>query len=139
MINAPHSALKAPTVACLLGRVWRIAEFFHCSTTASHKLKEKQRLLELPEVHELVTDVVTWWNSPLEMLDRFLEQQPAISAALLSVRGSKQDLCTLTEVDIMVAEDVALQPLKAATLSVFAPMHAAPKGDELCPPGLHSD
>lgn len=74
----------------------------------------------------------------MEMLDRFLEQQPAISAVLLSpeVSRNKKDLCTLTEADITVAEDVvkALQPLKAATLvmseersptlSVIAPLHA---------------
>ncbi|KAI2646307.1 E3 SUMO-protein ligase ZBED1 [Labeo rohita] len=61
----------------------------------------------------------------------------AISAALLSpeVRRSEKDLCTLTEEDITVAEDIvkALQPMKSstlvmsgentATLSVNAPLH----------------
>ena len=131
---ASQAALK---VVRLLGRVRHITSFFHRSTTASHKLKEKQRLLGLP-VHKLVTDVVTRWNSTVEMLDRFLEQQPAISAALLSseVHRNEKDLCTLTEADITVAEDVvkALQPLKAATLvmseersptlPVIAPLHA---------------
>ncbi|XP_076843678.1 E3 SUMO-protein ligase ZBED1-like [Brachyhypopomus gauderio] len=72
------------------------------------------------------------------MLERFLEQQPAISATLLSpeVRRNESDLCTLSELDITVAEDVvkALGPLKTATLvmsekksptlSVIAPLHA---------------
>lgn len=80
-------------------------------------------------------DVVTRWNSALEMLERFLEQQPAISAALLSpeVRRSEKDL---KEDDITAAEDVvrALKPMKTATqvmseektptLSVIAPLHA---------------
>ncbi len=43
-----QAALKIPAVAHLLGRVRRIAPFFHRSTTARHKLKEKQRILELP-------------------------------------------------------------------------------------------
>lgn len=87
--------------------------------------------------HKLVIDVVTR-NSALEMLERFLEQQPASLAALLSpeVRRNESDLCILTEVDITVTEDVvkALQPLKAATLvmseeksptlSVIVPLHA---------------
>ncbi|XP_078145354.1 E3 SUMO-protein ligase ZBED1-like isoform X2 [Centroberyx gerrardi] len=82
-----------------------------------------QRILELP-AHKLVIDVVTRWNSALEMLERFLEQQPAILAALLSpeVRRNEEDMVK------------ALQPLKAATLvmseeksptlSVVAPLHA---------------
>ncbi|KAL3981340.1 homeodomain interacting protein kinase [Sarotherodon galilaeus] len=96
-----------------------------------------QKILKLP-THKLVTDGVTRWNSTLEMLERFLEQQPAISAALLSpeVRRSDGDLCTLTEADITDGEDIvkALKPLKAATLlmseeksptlSIIAPLYA---------------
>ena len=72
------------------------------------------------------------------MLERFLEQQPAISAALLSpeVRRNERDLCTLKDDDITDAEDVvkALKPMKRATqvmseektptLSVIAPLHS---------------
>ncbi|XP_027875909.1 zinc finger BED domain-containing protein 1-like [Xiphophorus couchianus] len=54
------------------------------------------------------------------MLERFLEQQPAVSAALLApeVRKQEKDLCSLTETDITAAEDIAqaLKPLKKATL-----------------------
>ncbi|KAJ4940992.1 hypothetical protein JOQ06_027279 [Pogonophryne albipinna] len=81
-------------------------------------LKEKQRLLQLPE-HKLMTDVVTRWNSAHDMLERFLEQQPAICAALLwrEVRKTEKDLCTLTESDVTTAEEVviALKPMKEAT------------------------
>lgn len=75
---ASQAALKIPSVARLIGRVRRIAAFFHRSTTASHMLKEKQKLLNLRQ-HKLVIDVVTRWNSSQEMLERFLEQQPAIT------------------------------------------------------------
>nr|XP_010776357.1 PREDICTED: zinc finger BED domain-containing protein 1-like [Notothenia coriiceps] len=96
----------------------RIVNFFRRSTTANHMLKEKQRLLQLPE-HKLMTDVVTRWNSAHDMLERFLEQQPAICAALLSseVRKTEKDLCTLTESDVTTAEEVvsALKPMKEAT------------------------
>lgn len=114
-----------------------IAKFFHRSTTATRILKEKQTLLQL-KADKLTLDVVTRWNSALEMLERFLEQQPAISAALLSpeVRRSEKDLCSLKEDDITAAEDVvrALKPMKTATqvmseektptLSVIVPLHA---------------
>lgn len=120
---------------------------------ARHKLKEAQGLLGLP-VHRLVADVVTRWNSIVEILDRFLEQQPALSVALLSpeVRRNEKDLCTLTESDITVAEDVVkvLQPLRAvtlvmseersSTLSVIAPLPARLLDQISCaPPQLHSD
>lgn len=52
------------------------------------------------------------------MLERFLEQQPAICAALLSseVRRSGSDICTLNENDITDAEDItqALRPMLVA-------------------------
>ncbi|KAJ4919271.1 hypothetical protein JOQ06_022231 [Pogonophryne albipinna] len=132
---AAQRALKITAVARLLGRVRRIVNFFRQSTTANHMLKEKQRLLQLPE-HKLMTDVVTRWNSAHNMLERFLEQQPAICAALLSseVRKTEKDLCTLTESDVTTAEEVvsALKPMKEATqymskektptLSVIAPL-----------------
>ncbi|XP_052399237.1 E3 SUMO-protein ligase ZBED1-like [Carassius gibelio] len=132
---AAQRALKITAVARLLGRVRRIVSFFRRSTTASHMLKEKQRLLRLPE-HKLMTDVVTRWNSAHDMLERFLEQQPAICATLLSseVRKTEKDLCTLTESDVTTAEEVvsALKPMKEATqymskektptLSVVAPL-----------------
>ncbi|XP_049447026.1 E3 SUMO-protein ligase ZBED1-like isoform X1 [Epinephelus fuscoguttatus] len=104
-----------------LARVRRIATFFRRSTTANHILKEKQKLLQLP-AHKLTVDVVTRWNSALDTLERFLEQQPAISATLLSqdVRRNEKDLCTLTEEDVTIAEDLvrALKPVKEATLAM---------------------
>ncbi|XP_039510910.1 E3 SUMO-protein ligase ZBED1-like [Pimephales promelas] len=80
---ASQAALKLPAISRLLGRVRRIVTFFHRSANANKVFKEKQRLLNLP-CRKLTIDVVTRWNSALDMLDRFLEQQPAISAALLS-------------------------------------------------------
>ena len=115
---ACQRALKLPALSKLLAKIRRIVSFFHRSTVGAHQLEEKQKLLGLP-CHKLITDVSTRWNSAYEMVDRFLEQQPAICAALLSpqVRKGEADLCTLTETDVSNAEDVvkALKPMKDAT------------------------
>lgn len=54
------------------------------------------------------------------MLERFLEQQPAVCAALLSqeVRKGATEIFTRTESDISCSEDVinSLKPIKDATL-----------------------
>lgn len=134
---ASQRALKVSAVSRLLGRIRCIAMFFHRSTTAKHQLQEKQKLLGLP-CHKLKIDVSTRWNSTYEMVDRFLEQQPAVCAALLSpvVRRAETDVCTLSEADVSNAEDVmkALKPIKdvttlmseesSPTVSLIAPLHA---------------
>lgn len=116
---ASQRALKLPAVARLLGHVRRISTFFKRSTTASHLLQQKQKLLELPE-HKLITDVVTRWNSVHDMLEHFLEQQPTVSAALLSnkLRKTEKEVCTLCESDITSAAEIvdAMKPMKIATL-----------------------
>ncbi|KAM8766865.1 E3 SUMO-protein ligase ZBED1-like [Acanthopagrus schlegelii] len=87
---ASQAGLKVPAVSRLLARVRRIATFFHRSTMANHILKEKQKLLQLP-AHKL-TDV----------------------------RRNEKDLCTLTEEDVTIAEDLVrvLKPMKEATLAM---------------------
>lgn len=134
---ASQRALKPPAVARLLVRVRRVTGFFHRSATACHALEQKQKLLELP-VHRLVTDVATRWNSAFDMVVQFLEQQPAVTAALLSleVRKKEKEISTFTEFDIANAEEFiqAMKPVKVATcvmsdethatISVIAPLHA---------------
>lgn len=134
---ASQKALKLPAVTKLLARVRRITSFFHRSTVANHLLEENQNLLSLKN-HKLKTDVSTRWNSAYNMVERLLEQQPAVCAALLSprVRKKDSDVATLTEADISNAEDLitALKPMKDATtlmsqkknptVSLIAPVHA---------------
>uniref|UniRef100_A0A3P8P8X8 BED-type domain-containing protein n=1 Tax=Astatotilapia calliptera TaxID=8154 RepID=A0A3P8P8X8_ASTCA len=134
---ASQRALNLPAVARVLGRVRRITGFFNRSTVANHALEQKQKMLQLL-THKLKTDVCTRWNSAYDMLQRFLEQQPAICAALLSpeVRKSSTDIFTLNETDIGNTEEIvrALKSMqvvttvmseeKNPTLSLVAPLLA---------------
>lgn len=68
-------------IARLLGKVRRIVSFFHHSPTAGHILERKQELLGLAK-HRLIKDMTTRWNSRYGMLERYVEQQTAVYAAL---------------------------------------------------------
>ena len=94
-------------MARVLGRVRRIVGFFNRSSTAAHLFRENQKKQDLPK-HKLIQDVCTRWNSSYDMLQRFLEQQPAVYAALTSkeLRGKATDVSTLSDDDIRVAQDV---------------------------------
>ncbi|MBN3302803.1 ZBED4 protein, partial [Amia calva] len=113
---ATQAGLGVPRVTRSLGRVRRVAAFFHRSSTATAVLMSKQKLLQLPS-HKLIMDVTTRWNSTLDMLDRYLEQQAAIAAALTSPEIRQNARNTLDSCDITDAEDLVklLNPLKTAT------------------------
>ncbi|KAF3847203.1 hypothetical protein F7725_020231, partial [Dissostichus mawsoni] len=115
---ASKAGLNVNRASRLLGRVRRVAAFFHRSSTATAVLATKQGMLNLP-AHKLIMDVVTRWNSSLDMLERYLEQQQAIAATLLSaeVRRNAREIDTLEPADITDAEDMVrlLSPLKKAT------------------------
>ncbi|XP_051506673.1 uncharacterized protein LOC127413511 isoform X2 [Myxocyprinus asiaticus] len=69
-------------------------------------------------------DVVTRWNSSMEILERYLEQQTAIMAALLSteVRKNAHQLDTLDSADISDAKEIVnlLKPLKKKATTVLS-------------------
>lgn len=116
---AAQRALKLNTVSRVLGRVRRITGYFHRSTTACEALKVSQKALGL-EDHKLQINVATRWNSAYEMVDRFLEQQPAICAALANPgvrKNNTADTSTLSDAEIKHAEEItmALRPMRDAT------------------------
>lgn len=109
--------------------------FFYLSATAPRALEQKQRLLELP-AHRLIN---RHSNKVQQCVwQRFLEQQPAAVAALLSpgVRKTEKVSSTFNESDISNAEEFiqTLKPIRVAicfmseethpTFSTKAPLHA---------------
>ncbi|XP_056022020.1 E3 SUMO-protein ligase ZBED1-like [Ostrea edulis] len=115
---ACQRGLKVPALGRLLGRIRKVVCFFHRSSTATAVLKAKQGQLSLT-VHKLVQDVQTRWNSSFDMIQRYLEQEPAIHAALSSPEVKKpiKDIVTLSSNDISDAEQImkVLEPLKTVT------------------------
>ena len=134
---ACQRGLKVPALSRLLGRIRKVVGFFHRSTTAAAVLKSKQVQLDLPQ-HKLVQDVQTRWNSSYDMIKRYLEQEPAIHAALSSpdVKKNLKDVVTLSCDDMSQAEHImnVLEPLKTVTnimcsertptVSLISPMKA---------------
>ena len=115
---ATQRGLQVPLMSRLLGRIRKIVTFFHRSTTANALLKSKQKLLNLPQ-HKLICDVSTRWNSSYDMMSRYLEQQPAVYATLLSpeIRKNFKELVTLSDDDLTNAQEAVavLKPLKTVT------------------------
>ena len=78
---AVQDALAVKGVKNALARAKKVVEHFNHSRLDSEELKVKQKQLDLPP-HCLIQDVVTRWNSTLDMASRLCEQQAAIAAVL---------------------------------------------------------
>lgn len=114
---ASQKALQVDTAAKLLGKVRRVVGFLHRNTRGAEILREKQQQLSLP-AHKLIQDVSTRWNSFFDMLQRFLEQQPAVFATLMSREIRKgEEMNSVNERDICKAEDIIklMAPAKVVT------------------------
>ena len=118
---ATQKSLDVNQMSRILSKVRKIVGFFHRSTTAAAVYDGKQKDLKLPD-HKLIHDVKTRWNSSLEMIERYLEQQAAVYAALTedSVKKNVKDLITLSDSDIKVMEAAVevLKPLKTVTTTL---------------------
>ena len=79
---AVEKAFHLSDVMSVLGRVRKLVGHFKKSSKATYSLREKQQLLGLPQ-HELIQQCDTRWGSVYNMLERFMEQQPALCAVLL--------------------------------------------------------
>ena len=82
-----RKALDLPAVKKVIARCKKCIAHFNKSTKEIYKLREKQKLLKLPE-HELIQDCITRWGSTLHMLERIQEQQAAIAAVLMEGRNT---------------------------------------------------
>ncbi|CAL9685086.1 unnamed protein product [Knipowitschia caucasica] len=104
---AAQSLYSSSLVAQWTAKIRAIIVWMKRSSMAKVVLREKQDVLKLPQ-HSMILDVRTRWNSLYLMIERFLEQYPAIQAASLDQRLRKNmerdRLDRLTEGDFTKAE-----------------------------------
>ena len=84
---AVKQGLKVARVQRIIGQCKAIVSHFKRSTMETYKLREKQKLLKLPQ-HMLVQDCETCWGSTLCMLQHLMEERTVISAVLVEGKDS---------------------------------------------------
>uniref|UniRef100_A0A8C4GH43 Zinc finger BED domain-containing protein 1 n=1 Tax=Dicentrarchus labrax TaxID=13489 RepID=A0A8C4GH43_DICLA len=111
-----QKALQVDTVSALLVKMRRIVTYFHKSPKACEALHEIQTQLHLKH-HKPVHDVSTMWNSSLEMMERFWEQQPAVTLSLTTRRVKTKGLPSITDEELTLLPEIIklMTPLKVAT------------------------
>ncbi|XP_072309606.1 E3 SUMO-protein ligase ZBED1-like [Eucyclogobius newberryi] len=85
-----QKVMHVPTVSSMLAIMRPPITYFRNSYLAKVVLKEKQVALGKPN-HTLILDCKTRWNSSYLMVERFVEQYPAVVAASLKERIKKKD------------------------------------------------
>ncbi|KAM3850019.1 E3 SUMO-protein ligase ZBED1-like [Diretmus argenteus] len=131
---AAQKVFKIPSVDKWAAQIRAVIVWFKRSSMANIVLKEKQDLIftkpNQPTVpdpqkkHTLILDVKTRWNSFYLMMERFMEQYPAIQAAALDPRVRKpmtnDNLVHLKDEDFHKAEEFVdiMKILYTSTLCV---------------------
>ncbi len=111
-----QAGLDVPRIRHAISMCSRLVAHFRRSSKATYALEEKQRALSVSE-HNLIQDVVTRWNSTFDMIERILEQQTPICAALVDLK--RMDLLPRDE-EFLLCEALVqvLQPFKHITETV---------------------
>ena len=85
---AVEKAMAIQGVSRVIVHCHQLTSHFHRSTNASYVLKRKQTDLRSPQ-HSLTHNVITRWNSSYCMVERVVELQQPICAALLELKRSE--------------------------------------------------
>ncbi|XP_013767335.1 uncharacterized protein LOC106456263 [Pundamilia nyererei] len=120
---AAQKVYDIPAVSSWCAKIRSVVVWLKRSSLSKTVLREKQRILNLPE-HNVILDVKTRWNSLFLMVKRFMEQFDAIQAAALDQRlrkpMEKDKLERFTHTDLIKAEEFikCMQVLYTSTMCV---------------------
>ncbi|XP_049460938.1 uncharacterized protein LOC125906366 [Epinephelus fuscoguttatus] len=105
---AAQKLYTEPTVSKWAARIQAVVVWLRKASLAKPVMKEKQRLLNLPQ-HAMVLDMRTRWNTLYLMIEQFVEQYSAIQAASLDPRlrmsMERDRLERITDQDFRRAEE----------------------------------
>lgn len=111
---ATDKALAIDRVSSALSRLRKTVSAFSRSPKMSRLLLEKQTDLGLPQ-KKLLHDTPTRWSSGYDMVERFLEQQPAVSAALATERKKWHLMPRDSDITTLETVKEVLGPLRRFT------------------------
>ncbi|XP_033725237.1 zinc finger BED domain-containing protein 1-like [Pecten maximus] len=113
------NSLQSNNISRLTSKGRRLVTLFHSSTSAHDFLSQKQRQLEIKGAgHRLLNDVPTRWNSTLLMLERLIEQMPALMAVASDENVSKNIRTTLQNT-VFSFEETSIADKVMALLTPF--------------------
>lgn len=102
--------MKDPRIDRAVGLCKKLVGCFSYSWRRKRELAEAQKELKLPE-HKLKIECPTRWGSRQAMVQRVLEQLPAISHVLSSDRKARHLVPTWQDVEVLEALNKTLSPL----------------------------
>ncbi|XP_015256757.1 PREDICTED: zinc finger BED domain-containing protein 1-like, partial [Cyprinodon variegatus] len=119
---AINKGLDIDSVSGALSRLRKTVAAFTRSPKMTRQLKKKQKDLKLPE-HRLIHDEPTRWDSTFEMVDRFTEQQQAVSAVLAEDRKKWYLMPKDSDITILETVKEVLSPLSSFTDALSGEKH----------------
>ena len=106
-------SMEIPQVSKALARARRVVSHFHHSSKSYYILKQKQIDLHTDQLN-LIQDVTTRWNSSYYMVERLIQQQQPLCAALIEVKKTEL-MPSDVEVSVMETFLEVLKPIVEIT------------------------
>ncbi|KAG1945207.1 zinc finger BED domain-containing protein 1-like [Pimephales promelas] len=111
---AIEKSAKDPRVERITSICKKVVSTFSFSWKKKRELIKAQTELKLPQ-HKLITESPTRWGSRLNMIERVLDQEKAISQVLKADRKARHLVPSWQDIDVMESVKKALSPLRDFT------------------------
>ncbi|XP_070412343.1 E3 SUMO-protein ligase ZBED1-like [Nothobranchius furzeri] len=112
--NAIESGVKDPRIDRAIGVCKKAVSAFSYSWKKRRDMTEVQAELGLPQ-HLLISESPTRWGSRQKMIERFLEQEKAITRVLGADKKTRHLVPTWQDLEVLEATNKAVKPLQDFT------------------------